>query len=237
MIIDAHVHLGTTGNKPKQTPEELLKNMDLAGVDKAVVFPFTEGSFTNEEILEFTTKYPERLIPFCSINPYDGQVAFDHLEDCLKNKGFKGIKLHPQGLGYALSDRKCTDPIFELLQKYNRPAIVHGAGDLLNNPLEFDRVCRRFPKVNVMMAHSGYFWCVAQAVEVGAENDNLFLELSRIPMFEVNYILKKLPASKVIWGTDSPFAEYKIECDKMKLANLDSQEYDLVMGGNLLQLL
>ena len=170
------------------------------------------------------------------MNPWNGQEALDDLEECLK-KGFKGVKLHPTLCGFPLSNQKLVNPIFEIVQSYGGVVIVHGSADLYNCPLEFDRMARRFPQVPLIMAHCGFFWEWELAIEVAMENDNLYLETSRVPGFETNKIIQKLGGDKVIWGTDGPFCDYEWEFNKIKRYANGEKEFDKIMGGTILSLL
>ena len=76
MIIDFHTHLGRIVREDTAlTIEDLLQNMENMGVEKSVVLPLDgspEGvisSFTNEQVLEVYRKYPDRIIPFCKLDP------------------------------------------------------------------------------------------------------------------------------------------------------------------------
>ena len=53
MRIDAHNHLGVR-HGASQSGAELVKRLNQAGVDRAVAFPFVEGSIDNEVIAEAT---------------------------------------------------------------------------------------------------------------------------------------------------------------------------------------
>ena len=96
--------------------------------------------------------------------------------------------------------QQLVNPIFEIAQAYDAVVIVHGSADLYNCPLEFDRMARRFPKVPLIMAHCGFFWEWELAIEVAMENDNLYLETSRVPGFETSKVIQKLGGDKVIMG-------------------------------------
>ncbi|MGH7005273.1 MAG: amidohydrolase family protein, partial [Alphaproteobacteria bacterium] len=93
MIIDAHNHLGIRPGA-RQTGADLVAKIDAVGVDKAVMFPFVEGNFTNEPIKEAFDQFPDRLIPFCAVNPWQPDAA-DEVRRCIVDWGFKGLKLHP----------------------------------------------------------------------------------------------------------------------------------------------
>lgn len=234
--IDAHVHVGPRGGLMGQTDQEIIARMDSVGVEKAVIFPYTEGTFSNQPIMDYAAAHPDRLIPFCAVNPWEREAAAKKAHDCFA-QGYRGIKLHPSGSGYRLSDPGLINPIFDVISQFSVPVIIHGAADLLNAPLEFDRICRRYPNVPVIMAHSGYFWLVDEAIEVAQENPNLYLEVSRIPLFEIKQIVAALPPEKIIWGTDAPFVEYAAEFRKMAQATDSPQAYNLIMGGNMARLL
>ena len=232
--IDAHSHAGE--GAAKWSGQQVVDRMDTIGVDKTVIFPFTEGFFHNEDIPKYVAENPDRLIPFCSVNPWNFHTAADELEKCYK-EGFKGLKLHPTLCGFRLSDHKLVDPLFEITQTYGGVIIVHGSADLYNCPLEFDRMARRFPKVPLLMAHCGFFWEWELAIELAMENDNLYLETSRVPGFETSKIIKKLGVEKVIWGTDGPFCDYEWEYKKIERYAKTEHDFDMIMGGNIANLL
>lgn len=110
--IDAHSHAGE--GAAKWSGQQVVDRMDTIGVDKTVIFPFTEGFFHNEDIPKYVAENPDRLIPFCSVNPWNFHTAADELEKCYK-EGFKGLKLHPTLCGFRLSDRKNVES-----EKYDR---------------------------------------------------------------------------------------------------------------------
>ncbi len=236
MRIDAHNHAGIRYGAT-QTGADLVAKLDAAHMDKAVIFPFVEGSFSNEPMQEYARAFPDRLIPFCSVNPWDSGAAVDEARRWLGKEGFKGIKLHPTLHGYHLADHGMVDPIFKVAADHEVPIIVHGASDLYNSPLEFAEMARKFPEVPLLMAHMGTFWLFQQAIELAKGLGNLFLETSRAPVFEITEAVKALGPEKVIFGTDSPFVDYEWEVKKMERVAPDEASYELVMGGNIARIL
>ncbi len=234
-IIDAHNHLGVRPGAT-QTGADLVAKIDAVGVDKAVIFPFVEGNFTNDPIKEAFDQFPDRLIPYCAVNAWQPDAA-DEVRRCVRDWGFKGLKLHPTINGFHLSDPNLVDPLFQVAEEYDIPVIVHGATDLLNSPTEFAIMAARFPKVNLLMAHMGFFWGVEQAISFAKQYPNLYLETSRAPIFEIQTAVKELGPHKVIWGTDSPFVDYEWEFKKMERATLDKAGYSEIVGGNIARLL
>ncbi|NPV68422.1 MAG: amidohydrolase [Anaerolineae bacterium] len=235
LVIDAHNHIGIR-HGAKQLGADLVAKMDAAGVDKAVIFPFLEGNFTNDPIKEAYDQFPDRLIPYCSVNPWQPD-AVEEIRKCVEDWGFKGLKLHPTINGFHLSDHGLVDPLFSAARDLHIPIIVHGASDLYNSPPEFAEMARAFPQVPLMMAHMGFFWSVDQAIDYAKELPNLYLETSRAPIFEIAEAVKRLGPEKVIWGTDSPFVDYEWEFKKMERATPSRTGYEKIVGGNLAALL
>ena len=234
-VLDAHNHVGIR-HGARQTGPELVAKMDAAGVAKAVVFPFVEGNFTNDGAKEARDACPDRLIAYCAVNPWQPDAAAE-VRRCVRDWGFKGLKLHPTINGFHLSDPGLVDPLFEEADSLGIPIIVHGASDLLNSPPEFAIMARRFPRVKLLMAHMGFFWSVDQAIAYANEFPNLYLETSRAPIFEIATAVRECGPGKVIWGTDSPFVDYEWEFKKMERCTTDRAVYDLVVGGTMAEIL
>lgn len=235
-IIDAHNHLGVRPGAA-QTGSDLIARMETVGCGKAVIFPFVEGTYSNEPILQAYREFPDRLIPFCAVNPWDGKAAVDELRRCVVDLGFKGVKLHPTLHGYHLSDPSLVNPLFDAADQLRIAVITHGAADLFNSPLECAAIARRFPRVPLLIAHMGMFWSVDQAIQCAGEVKNLFLEVSRVPAFEIATAVRELGPERVIYGTDSPFVDYEQEFARMKRVVASKDGYDLIMGGNIARIL
>jgi predicted TIM-barrel fold metal-dependent hydrolase len=236
LIIDAHNHIGVR-HGASQTGLELVAKMDAVGVDKAIVIPFVEGTIDNSVIQREVQTAPDRLIPFCAVNPWDRDSAIEDIRHCVEDLGFKGVKLHPTLHGYRLGDRGLVDPIFAAARDLRVIVTSHGASDLYNNPREFGVMAAAFPDVPVLMVHMGYFWECDLAIEMSKQHKNLYLDTSRAPIFEIAEAVRVAGPDKVVWGTDSPFVDYELEFAKMTRVSADRDAYRLVVGGNIGRLL
>lgn len=235
LVVDAHNHIGARAGAA-QTGPELVAKMDVAGVDRSVIFPFVEGNFTNDAVKAAVEACPDRLVPYCAVNPWQPDAA-DELRRCVTEWGFRGLKLHPTINGFHLSDPKLVDPLFEVAGDLSIPVIAHGASDLHNSPPEFAEMARRFPRVRLFMAHMGFFWSVDQAIAYAKAFSNLYLETSRAPIFEIATAVRELGPDKVVWGTDSPFVDYEWEFRKMERCSSDRAVYDRVVGSTMAEIL
>ena len=114
MIIDTHVHLLPKGLAPgklwesyekfgvpsmQATCDELLQDMDEAGIDKSIIVgidmgasPYLgEGEISVKEqnrlIAEHVKAHPDRLLGVAGIDPRRGEEGIDLLEQCVKEWG------------------------------------------------------------------------------------------------------------------------------------------------------
>ena len=79
-MIDIHTHLGRWGipNEPEVTESELLRRMDELGIEKAVILPLGMTPeafllpFDTEDVLAVYRRHPDRIIPFCNLDPRNG---------------------------------------------------------------------------------------------------------------------------------------------------------------------
>ena len=106
------------------------------------------------ELLKMQTKYPEKIIAFCTINEQD-KKAYLKFRNCIKWGG-KGLKLlggHP-----GLYDEPLNSPnmmkVYKIAQKYKIPVLFHGS--ILNIPETEGQIrdfLGKFPDVTFIQAH------------------------------------------------------------------------------------
>ena len=73
MYIDADCHISSRAPLDGISVDELVRQLDAAGVDKAVCWPMVsytrEMATDNRAIYEGAKLHPDRLIPFGGVNP------------------------------------------------------------------------------------------------------------------------------------------------------------------------
>ena len=102
MFIDIHAHAYRF--KPVFgcgfcTAEELIAEYDKLGISMGVVQPIVSPEVyepqTNEDVLEMAEKYPDRIIPFCNVDPRAGKNSpttnFTPILQHYKDRGCKGL--------------------------------------------------------------------------------------------------------------------------------------------------
>ncbi len=165
--IDVHTHIGRTWNgDPPLTPDGLLRWMDEHNVAKAVVLPLVSpesSSYLNltEQALAAARTHPDRLIPFCCIDPrtsyQGGRAGLRAMLQEYVDQGAKGFGEHKAGLPI---DHPKMMALYEVCDDLKLPVLFHcdnlRGTDMPGLP-GLDRVLTAFPRVN-FIGHGPGFW-------------------------------------------------------------------------------
>lgn len=235
MRIDAHVHIAVKeGENPMSRPENVIRSMDLNGIDKIVCFTFGTGLEDQKRLAEAIAPYGDRMIPLAYVGPRERDCA-DQLLYCLDKLNFQGVKLHPYVSNFCVADIVLLSPIFQILEERQSYAIIHCASeDFRNHPSMFERLGRSFPNVLIQMAHMGEVMSTKYAVDVARRIPNIYLDTAICSYAAVRRALAHCP-DKVFMGCDYPFYKFEMEIYKQILVAEDTgmkQEIDDIMGGN-----
>jgi len=189
MFIDIHAH---AYRKPVPfvvqfcTAEQLIERYDKAGIEKGAVLPIVSPEIylpqANEDILDMAEQYPDRLIPFCNIDPRaltnSCDAPLDRLLRYYRDKGCKG-------LGEVMLNLPVMHPMLQNLfrhaQDVGLPVTFDGSdrvgGDfgLYDDPglPQLEHTLQRFPKL-VMIGHGPVFWAEIGRLETPAQRKTVF---------------------------------------------------------------
>lgn len=237
------------------TTEELVESMDASGVDVAVVvnFGWSEHDVcvkTNDYILESVQRYPERLVPFCSINPLDGRDALAEIERCV-GLGAKGIgELHPDPQGYQITDREVLGPIMETAQRHNLIVMTHssepvghtypGKGTVI--PEKLYAFIEDFPEVTIVCAHwGGGLPFYGLMPEVANSLARVYFDMAASPFLYTpqvfSAVVESVGVGKILFGTDYPLISHKRMLDQVEGLDWPNELKDRALGGNAKELL
>jgi predicted TIM-barrel fold metal-dependent hydrolase len=254
MIIDAHTHIHPEisgfGEFYNASLENLISLLKKTEIDKVVLLPFYP-EVSNEFIKNAFDKYPEKIIPFASLNPLDKNSP-KKLNYLVKKLKFKGLKIHPRKQKFELSDKRIF-PIFKEAENLKIPVTIDvfpwDAPISLEGimPIHIDRIAKSFPDLKILIAHSGGLK-FEDAFLVAKANRNVFLEISFTISVIKNspyekqffFLLKKLGYQKIIYGSDHPFKDLKkTYFETVKTLNkykFQDKEKEYIFGKNFLML-
>jgi hypothetical protein len=242
IVIDAHCHAGKGMNYGKNDPPSdpwttyndpmwTLRRADEAGIDKTIIFPINNKTYeaANEEIASYVRRWPDRFIGFAK---HDGKTEAGRIQDMLRREvrelGLRGLKLH------GVPSREMVETAAEL----KIPILYHPPG--VRESLE---VVQSYPDVAFILAHLGSFasrdWKEhVRAIESAGRLANLYLDTSSVVFFEyLERAANELPAEKLIFGSDGPLVDSRVELYKIRLLKLPQAKERLILGGNILRLL
>lgn len=204
------------------SPKPLLKYLDEAGVERAVLINYVAPDFIgftptiNEWVANYTKENPRRLISCGGLHPRQSQNIMAEVEQFLRLK-IRAIKLHPPHQllfpNDYLNGVKELEVIYRAAEANGLPIIFHtgtsifeGARNRYGDPMYLDDVAVDFPKLKIIMAHGGRPLWMDTAFFLLRRHPNMFLDISSIPP---KSLLKYFPrleeiAYKSMFGTDWP---------------------------------
>jgi hypothetical protein len=235
-VIDAHAHLGEFGGwaNVRITAEEMIADMDRFNIAKTVVF-----MIPNQIVREAVGRFPDRLIGFVWVNPYDGQKATDEVKRAINDWGFRGIKLHPLIHAFIPSD-EIVLPIMELARRFSLPVLFHTGHPPFSLPWQIGEVAELFPDVPIIMGHMGHgHGCyIHGTITTAKKYANLYLETSGMPMHtKIREAVERLGSDRVMYGSDTPFHHHSVEMQRVRVSGLDEANLRRVFYDNAARLL
>jgi predicted TIM-barrel fold metal-dependent hydrolase len=277
MIIDFHTHVVPPGIKDRRaeylgrdacfsllyaepkakliTAEELITAMDEYEIDKSVILNLGWTSHelcveTNDYILEAITRYPQRLIGFCVIQPSAGDKAIKELQRCAQN-GAKGIgEMRPDVQGFDLRDSKTMKPIIEAVIEHDLIFLTHasepvghqyfGKGSI--TPEVIYPFIVNFPNLKLVCAHWGGglpFYTLMP--EVGKALSNVYFDTAATPFLYKPQIFKQaadiIGSDKILFGSDYPLLSPRRIIDQLESIEISQKDRVRILGGNAQKLL
>lgn len=216
MIIDVSNTIGRHKFKPEVTAEQLLKQMDIAGIDKAVINCYPE-SLDNESVYNAMQCYPERFIGLYTVNPWNNNASTE-LDAALANKGFKGLYMNPLRHGYMLCEFQVYYPLLDVCRKHDAVVWCLSAAEVFSSPVFFNQIAQDYPDLNIIMGRMGLQYDNASAVAIAARYPNIYLETSAGMDFNAHRAMKTAGIDKVMLGTGTPEAGY-FDLELVKVRN------------------
>lgn len=163
----------------------------------------------------------------------------------LKAAGIRGIKFHPDYQKFFVDEERLF-PLYQAVADAGLLAFIHAGVDLgLGPPYHCPpdrlvRVLERVPKLVVIAAHFGGFqmWDEVERLLIGR---NLYLDtsytLSFLPRERFVAMARRHGIGKLLFGTDSPWADQGAEVKLLRATGLTEAELQVVCFDNAARLL
>jgi uncharacterized protein len=234
---------------------ETIAMMDAQGVDKSVIFGFpwrAQDTFkrNNDYIIEAVTRYPDRLIGFCCLDPMHRDAPVE-VERCL-SAGLSGVgELAFYGSGIDVSCLECLDPIMALASRFNCPVMLHTnepvghqyPGKSPNTLAQIAALVERFSQNQIILAHwgGGLFFYALLKKQMQATLAKVWFDTAASPYLYQPDIyrlaLEIAGTDRILLGSDFPLLNPQRYFQEMDQAGLTALQREAVCGGSAARLL
>lgn len=204
------------------SPDALLRFLDAEGVDRACCINYVSPDvmgFTrevNDWIAGFTRGHRDRLVAVGSVNPLHEIDVRGEIARVL-DLGIGMVKIHPPH--QLFSPNAYRAELWQLAEIYREceergvPVMFHTgtsvfpkARNVFADPMPIDDVAIDFPRLRIILAHTGRPMYGETAVFLARRHPNVRVDVSGIPPKSLLRYVPRLAAiaDKVLWGTDWP---------------------------------
>jgi len=237
------------------TADELIASMDEAGVDISVILNIGWTTHelcveTNDYIIESVSRYPQRLVGFCAVQPQSPKAAVAEIERCAE-AGIRGVgEMRPDIQLFDLCDEVIMEPLVEVLKKHQLVLLLHasepigyeypGKGGITPDILY--PFITSFPDLTLVCAHwGGGLPFYALMPEVKEAIGNVYFDSAASPFLYspqvYNQVIQLVGADKILFGSDYPLLAQSRLLEEIKALDLAEETKNLVLSGNALRLL
>jgi len=222
----------------------LLASMDRAKIEVSVVASVATRPEQFDAILRWSRGITSpRIVPFPSVHPAD-PLAASRLR-AIAAAGFRGVKLHPYYQGFVLDDEGMM-PIYDEIRRLQLTLLCHTGFDFayertrIADPPRLARVMERFPDLRLVATHLGAWddWDEVERLLVGTgvTMDVAFV-FGFLDASRVRRVLLRHPADRLLFGTDSPWADQATVLESVLSLDLPPQRLDALLWTNAAGLL
>jgi len=258
MIIDSQVHvwppdrpdrrLGQgVGDRKPYGYEQLVADMDRAGVDRAILVPPSFDADRNDYAIEAVRKHPDRFAIMGRV-PLKSGAGKDFLNGWRDQPGMLGVRLtfHRDADRPWLTDGT-ADWFWPEAERHGIPVMVHAPERLA----EIGAIAARHPKLTLIVDHMGFARATmdgkatpaVERINALAHHPNVFVKVSALPCYSTEpYPFKNLhaPLRRVIaafgprrafWGSD--ITRVPASCSYRRAVTQFTEELDFLSPDDL----
>lgn len=211
----------------------------------AEMSPITAGVMTNDRTAEVCRDI-DFFIPFANINPYMETDPARELERCVKELGFKGVKILPPYHLFYPNDNDLY-PLYAKAQELKIPVVFHtgssvfaGSRIKFGDPLFIDDIAVDFPDLVLLMSHSGRGFWYDSAFFLARLHRNVYMEVAGLPPQKLPAYFPELEknADKIVFGSDFPSVPtVKGNIEAIRSLPISEKAKDKILGENAARIL
>ncbi len=240
---------------------KLVQSMEKAGVDRSVTLPVATNPLKLKSMNDaaIAQNGKDGLLCFGAAHP-DAPDWKEELQR-IKEEGIRGIKLHPHYQGVDFDDVRYLH-ILEQAGKLGLIVVTHAGqeiaypGSLKSSPEKIAAALRQVGPVTLVLAHMGGWKDWDRVCDVLGDTSCLFdtsfslgavsplpgapytqEALALLQQEQFCRIVEQLGETRILFGTDSPWADQQSEIEKLCSLPLTLQAKQAILGENAANLL
>ncbi|HET9533537.1 MAG TPA: amidohydrolase family protein [Blastocatellia bacterium] len=253
-IIDIHAHIGrfrgydlSLSNLLLNLEENRISCALISNIDGAAIEGVTadlDEITINEETARVTATYPI-LKPLVWARPGARDSGAANVEPFLRDRGFVGIKFHPEFNRFQASS-EAVIPYIQLCEKYRVPAIFHCGRSPGSSAQAIYVLARQFPAVPFILYHMGFGANHDEAIEVAREAREkgdalIYLETSQADEQAVIKAIRAAGADRMLFGSDATYYgryHYRSYATMLRAVkqSIPASDFEKFIRGNALRL-
>lgn len=255
VITDAQVHIWGANSPDRPWPpdghlrvhrsvpmekDELLRAMDAAGVDRAILVPPTFAGYSNDLVIEAALQHPDRFAVMATV-ALGGSNNSESLSKLRNRPGVIGIRLvFNRGLGRDMLRDGELDWLWAKAEELRLPVMVFAPGRLG----EIAQIAKEHPNLRLAIDHLGLspglrdaeIDPVIDAVLTLATLPNVAVKASCLPSYvtekypfrslhsRIRRVVGEFGSKRVFWGSDLT----RLPCPYRELVTLFTEELDFL---------
>ena len=223
------------------TLEQLVDEMDDAGIAKAVLCSGYGGADNIDWVRAAVATHPDRFVGSAVVDPRQGMAAVRLIDELVRNEGCRLIRLLALETGIPYNDARCY-PVYAKCAELGVPVGLNvgvpgpAVPSKDQHPLTVDEVCCFFPELTVVFQHGGEPW-EDLCIKLMLKFPRLYYMTSaftprRIPKAIIDYANTR-GADRVMFASDYPLLGLS-RCMKeaVELPFRDQEQFDRFIAGN-----
>ncbi len=246
-MFDINVKIGQWPYRPVATLEDILRNMDAYGIERAAVSSLNAVHYFNpndgnEELHRAVDKHRDRLIPLAVVRPNLAGWD-DDLRHCLDAYGMRGAVLYPNYHRFSLDDAENPEVLTMVDFCLAQNAVVFVQIGLEDPRRQFRRLIVEDTPVEAVGVFAGRHPDLP-VVALGLKYDqaeqihapwpkNLRFDTSSYERLgELEHAVNTFGEDRVLFGTNAPLLHPRANVDKLQCADLNVTQREAIAFRN-----
>ena len=221
--------------------------MDEAGVGMGILSAWWGPAgplIGNDEVAGFVAAHPDRFAGLASVDLSRPMDAVRELRRCVRELGFRGLRVVPWLWNLPPDDRRYY-PLYAECVELDVPFClqVGHTGPLMSSepgrPIPYlEHVALEFPELRIVGGHIGHPW-TQEMISLMTKCENVYVDLclSLSPPGLVERLVAAAGIGKIVWGSDAYFLSMTHQIGKVLGARLTDDEKVQVLSTNARRLL